>query len=81
MPTYEYQCESCLTRFEVRRSFNDESPAYCPECEAGAHRLFSAVPIIFNGSGFYITDNRRNGSVHGKKKEAVTAAKGKTDEE
>ena len=81
MPIYEYQCENCLTRFDVRRSFSDESPAYCPKCRTEAHRLFSPVPIIFSGSGFYITDNRKNGSGPEEKKETVTAAKGSAGEE
>ncbi len=62
MPVYEYECNICSKRFDVKRGFNDESIAQCPQCNGKAHRLFSAVPIIFNGSGFYVTDNRRNGS-------------------
>jgi putative FmdB family regulatory protein len=62
MPVYEYECNICLKHFDVRRGFNDESIARCPECSGKAHRLFSAVPIIFNGSGFYVTDNRSNGA-------------------
>ena len=79
MPTYEYQCESCLTKFDVRRSFNDELPTYCPKCKREAQRLFSPVPIIFNGSGFYITDNRKNGSGPEKKKEAASTLEKRND--
>jgi putative FmdB family regulatory protein len=68
MPVYEYQCEECATRFDVRRSFSDETPARCPRCEGQARRLFAAVPVIFNGSGFYVTDNRKNGSTPEKEK-------------
>ncbi len=62
MPVYEYRCEGCSTLFDLRRSFEDESEAHCPRCGGKARRLFSPVPVIFNGSGFYITDNRKNGS-------------------
>ena len=58
MPTYEYECKGCRNRFELRRGFHDQSQATCPKCESEAHRLFSAVPVIFKGSGFYVTDSR-----------------------
>jgi len=62
MPIYEYECEECSTRFELRRSFEDESEVRCPKCEGKVRRLFTPVPIIFNGSGFYATDSRRKGA-------------------
>jgi len=80
MPTYEYQCEECSKRFDLRRGFDDRSEARCPRCGAGARRLFSAVPVIFNGSGFYVTDNRKNGSGAGKPKEAAASGE-KADRE
>ena len=58
MPTYEYECPKCSSRFEQRRSFTDESKVKCPKCQHEARRLFSPVPIIFKGSGFYVTDNK-----------------------
>ena len=32
----------------------------CPRCHGKAHRLFSPVPIIFKGSGFYVTDSTKD---------------------
>ncbi|MGE5141221.1 MAG: FmdB family zinc ribbon protein [Rudaea sp.] len=33
MPIYEYCCEDCGTRFELRRSISaSDEPAACPEC-------------------------------------------------
>lgn len=63
MPVYEYECLNCAERFEVRRGFDDSSSVSCPRCKCEARRIFSPVPIIFKGSGFYVTDNRdkRNG--------------------
>ena len=58
MPIYEYECEECHLRFELRKSFNEDGQDCCPQCRSNARRLFSPVPIIFKGSGFYITDNR-----------------------
>ena len=58
MPIYQYQCHQCKTKFELRQSFGDESRANCPVCCGNAGRLFSPVPIIFKGSGFYVTDSR-----------------------
>ncbi|MFC1946685.1 FmdB family zinc ribbon protein [Chloroflexota bacterium] len=60
MPLYEYECSECLKKFELRRSFSDESEVVCPDCKCTATRIFSPVPIIFKGSGFYVTDHRSN---------------------
>jgi putative FmdB family regulatory protein len=80
MPVYEYQCQKCSNKFEVRRGFKDETTAYCPRCKGAACRIFSPVPVIFNGSGFYTTDNRKNGAVSGTgEKQPVTASAGKTE--
>ena len=65
MPTYEYQCRNCKLRFELRQSFDDKSTAICPSCQGIAHRLFSPVPILFKGPGFYITDSREGGKEKG----------------
>ena len=61
MPTYEYECDSCGFRFEKRQSFNAEPVAECPECQGSSQRLFHPAPIIFKGSGFYVTDSRKPG--------------------
>ena len=58
MPIYEYQCSVCKQRFEIRQDFKDKAVAMCPVCKSNARRLFSPVPIVFKGSGFYITDSR-----------------------
>ena len=62
VPIYEYKCDDCSTQFELRCGFNDESELSCPECKGKMRRVLSAVPIIFKGPGFYVTDNRKNGS-------------------
>lgn len=61
MPTYEYQCKPCDLKFEVKRGFSESSGANCPECQCQAQRIFSPVPIVFKGLGFYVTDNAAEG--------------------
>jgi putative FmdB family regulatory protein len=58
MPVYEYECGSCCHRFDKRQGFDDEPKAVCPRCEGQARRVFHAAPVIFKGSGFYVTDHR-----------------------
>ncbi len=59
MPTYQYVCTSCETPLEVVQSFSDPSLTECPACDGGKLRkVFSAVGVVFKGSGFYRTDNR-----------------------
>lgn len=58
MPIYEYECVKCSHRFEVKQGFEDEPQAECPQCKQTARRIFHPTPIIFKGSGFYITDSR-----------------------
>jgi len=60
MPIYEYECEKCRLKFELRRHFGEDGGTPCPQCHGDARRLFSPVPIIFKGSGFYVTDSRKN---------------------
>ena len=62
MPIYQYHCPRCNLKFELKQSFSDESMVACPKCQNGAKRLFSPVPVIFKGPGFYSTDNRKGSS-------------------
>ncbi len=62
MPTYQYACTACGHRFEAVQSFSDASLTDCPECAGRLRKVFSAVGIVFKGSGFYRTDSRSGGS-------------------
>ena len=62
MPTYAYACTSCDHRFEAVQSFSDDSLTSCPQCEGRLRKVFSAVGVVFKGSGFYRTDSRSSGS-------------------
>ncbi len=60
MPIYQYVCDACDYMFERVQSFNDEPVSTCPNCDSGSvRRVISSVGVIFKGSGWYITDNRR----------------------
>ncbi len=59
MPTYEYECDKCGCHFDLRQRFFDEAVAECPKCQNKSHRVFCPAPVIFKGSGFYVTDTRK----------------------
>lgn len=59
MPTYEYKCSSCDHQYETRESFDAPSRQPCPRCGAVARRLLFPPPVVFKGSGFYVTDSRK----------------------
>jgi putative FmdB family regulatory protein len=63
MPTYDFECVKCHHKFEQKRSFSDDGSADCPRCHGEARRLFSVVPVIFKGSGFYVTDHRKGSTI------------------
>ena len=77
MPIYEYECGVCHCRFERKQRFDEEPVAMCPECQGKARRVINSVPVIFKGSGFYITDNRKSNSVEKGKEELPDKGKEK----
>lgn len=58
MPLYDYRCAACGKTVEVRHGFNDTHSDPCPECGGAMGRVFNPAPIVFKGSGFYVTDSR-----------------------
>ena len=60
MPAYEYKCKSCSKDYVFVRSIKDNDPGYnCDTCNILLERVYSNIGAVFNGSGFYSTDNRR----------------------
>lgn len=60
MPTYEFRCSNCNKQKETTLKIKDLGVAViCDSCNIGMERIFSTPGIIFNGSGFYRTDNRK----------------------
>ena len=62
MPIYEYECNTCKCHFDKRQSFSDEPVASCPKCKGKSNRVMVPAPVIFKGSGFYVTDYPSSGS-------------------
>lgn len=62
MPLYDYQCSKCQHVVEVRHGFNDTYTEACPACGGAMNRVINPAPIIFKGSGFYVTDSRKSPS-------------------
>lgn len=58
MPTYQYQCTECGEGLEAVQKFTDDALTECPSCEGRLKKVFSAVGIVFKGSGFYRNDSR-----------------------
>ena len=58
MPTYSYRCTERSNAFDIHQAFTDDSLTVCPVCGGVLRKVFSAVGVTFNGSGFYRTDSR-----------------------
>ena len=61
MPTYQYACTACDERLEAVQSFTDAPLTQCPVCDGSLRKVFSAVGVVFKGSGFYKNDSRDSG--------------------
>ena len=70
MPRYDYECETCHHRFELKQSFSSEPVATCPVCQSGSRRLIHSVPVVFKGSGFYVNDYGKGNSSSGSRAES-----------
>ncbi|MBO0651847.1 FmdB family transcriptional regulator [Streptomyces triculaminicus] len=62
MPTYQYQCTECGEGLEAVQKFTDDALTVCPQCDGRLKKVFSAVGIVFKGSGFYRNDSRGSSS-------------------
>jgi putative FmdB family regulatory protein len=63
LPTYEYRCIECGHQYERREGFDAPATQRCPRCHCESRRILHAPPVLFKGSGFYVTDNRKSGLV------------------
>src|SRR4051794_15019522 len=62
VPTYQYQCTECGEGLEAVQKFSDDALTECPSCDGRLRKVFSAVGVVFKGSGFYRTDSRSSSS-------------------
>ena len=74
MPTYQYACTACGEKLEAVQSFTDARLTQCPACGGHLRKVFSAVGVVFKGSGFYKNDSRKSEKKDAPKKDAVPAA-------
>lgn len=58
MPTYSYRCTECGNAFDIQQAFTDDALTECPSCSGRLRKVFGAIGVTFNGSGFYRTDSR-----------------------
>jgi putative FmdB family regulatory protein len=57
--TYDYECTKCGDLRTVERGINDPEEIYiCVICNCSLTRKWSAPTVVFNGPGFYTTDNK-----------------------
>jgi putative FmdB family regulatory protein len=77
VPTYQYRCTDCGEQLEVVQKFTDEPLTTCPACQGQLRKVFSAVGVVFKGSGFYRNDSRSDGETAAADKPKETAGAGK----
>ena len=75
MPVYEYKCEKCNKQFEVQQSIKEPPLKKHKDCGGKLNKIFYPAGIIFKGSGFYVTDSRKNG-----KQKTKTSIQNKKDD-
>lgn len=90
MPTYEYKCRNCGKEFEIVQRITEPSLTVCPDeqCSGEVYRKISKnIGLVFNGSGFYLTDYvhkndkapTKNGNGTAKSKNSSDATTTKSD--
>lgn len=57
MPIYDYKCTQCSSTIEYKRDFGDSTEPVC--CNESMQRQWQSPGVLFNGTGFYSTDNRK----------------------
>ncbi len=85
MPTYHYRCKACNHEFEEFQSMADDPLTKCPSCKKSKLvRIISGSGLVFKGSGFYLTDYKKQGAssaeTAGEKKPASGASTGTGEE-
>jgi len=73
VPTYQYICNDCGESHEAVQKFSDDALTECPACGGKLRKVYSAVGVVFKGSGFYRNDSRSTGS------SATAGSPGKAD--
>ncbi|REK92220.1 FmdB family transcriptional regulator [Streptomyces inhibens] len=79
MPTYQYQCTECGEGLEAVQKFTDDALTECPSCNGRLKKVFSAVGIVFKGSGFYRNDSRGSSSSSSPAKSSSSSSASSSD--
>jgi putative FmdB family regulatory protein len=80
VPTYQYQCTECGEALEAVQKFTDDALTECPSCHGRLRKVFSAVGVVFKGSGFYRNDSRNSSSSSSPaKSDSGAKSEGKSD--
>jgi putative FmdB family regulatory protein len=80
VPTYQYACTECGHALEAQQSFTDEPLSTCPDCSGRLRKVFSAVGVVFKGSGFYRNDSRPDSAASsGSSEESSGSSDSKTE--
>ena len=65
MPLYDYKCGGGH-EYELTEGFQASTAHPCPTCGKKSRRQISLPAVIFKGSGFYSTDNRKGAGGNGR---------------
>src|SRR5215470_16582106 len=65
MPRYEYECEVCGERFEVRHGFDAPAPE-CPNGHGEVHRILTSAPGVMHGMAAPLSKNASKEELRGK---------------
>jgi putative FmdB family regulatory protein len=68
MPTYQYKCKQCGYELEELQSMTEAPLVQCPQCKTDnlTRVLGTGGALIFKGSGFYLTDYKKDTRTAGK---------------
>ena len=53
MPLYEYQCNACSNKFELRQKFSDPPAQECPKCGGEVVKMISSAAFSLKGGGWH----------------------------
>jgi putative FmdB family regulatory protein len=62
MPIYEYRCHKCGQTIETMQKFSDAPLSRCPQCKGKISKIISNCAFHLKGSGWYVTDYKKNDS-------------------
>lgn len=80
MPLYEYECESCGQIEECLQKMGEDPLTTCKHCSGPMHRLISQSTFHLKGSGWYVTDYKKNRSAGSQKTQKAAKSSGESND-